>query len=176
MVPPATRPLHLSAHWIEIQQNHIDHEDEISSKKFTGQCWLQKVLNAIIISGRICTWPGNSATPDLHGIDASRPQEAKCKAKLKPGAVALYKTAKKLKYLDKRLFRSARPTQTEAPGTNQGGHADRLISKGRSIQPNPKDPTRDIREFFVRPASQTVLPRPPAVQISGKPIPRLRDG
>ena len=34
-----------SNHWVQIQQDHIDHEPEVSFKKFTGQSWLQKVLN-----------------------------------------------------------------------------------------------------------------------------------
>jgi len=34
-----------SHHWVQIQQDHIDHEREVSFKKFTGQRWLQKVLN-----------------------------------------------------------------------------------------------------------------------------------
>ena len=48
-----------SHHWVQLQQDHIDREDEVSSKKFTGQRWLLKRLS--IISGHICTWPGNSA-------------------------------------------------------------------------------------------------------------------
>ena len=34
-----------SHHWVQIQQDHIDHEPGVSFKKFTGQRWLQKVLN-----------------------------------------------------------------------------------------------------------------------------------
>ena len=34
----------VSHHWVQIQQDHIDHEDEVNSKKFTSQRWLQKVL------------------------------------------------------------------------------------------------------------------------------------
>ena len=41
--------------------------------------------------------------PDLHGINADD-QEAKRKAKLKPAIAALYKTADKRDYLDKRIF------------------------------------------------------------------------
>ena len=65
-----------SHHWVQIQQDHIDHEHEVSSKKSTGQRWLQKVLN------HLCThlylaWKLRNA--DLHGIDAAD-QEAKRKA------------------------------------------------------------------------------------------------
>ena len=34
-----------SHQWVQIQQDHTDHEPEVSFKKFTGQRWLQKVLN-----------------------------------------------------------------------------------------------------------------------------------
>jgi hypothetical protein len=42
-----SRPLRgrFSHHWVQTQQECINREEEVSSKKFTGQCWLQKVLN-----------------------------------------------------------------------------------------------------------------------------------
>ena len=81
-----------SRHWIQIQQDHIDHEDEVSSKKFTGQHWLQDILNNLWIHLYLA-W--KLYYTDIHGIDTTA-QEAKRKAKLKPKMVAIHKTADKL--------------------------------------------------------------------------------
>ena len=75
-----------SHHWVQIQQDHIDHEHKVSSKKFTSQRWLQKVLNHLW-THLYLTWKLRNT--DLHDIDAAD-QEVKRKAKLKPATVALY--------------------------------------------------------------------------------------
>ena len=73
-----------SHHWVQTQQHHIDHEDEASSKKFTGQRWLKQVLHHLWT--HLClAWKLRNA--DLHGID-SKDQEEKRKAKLRPAVVA----------------------------------------------------------------------------------------
>ena len=70
-------------HWVQIQQDYIVHEEQVSSKNFTGQHWLQKVRNHLWTHLSLA-WYFHSA--DLRGIDAAD-QEAKRKAKLKPAVV-----------------------------------------------------------------------------------------
>ena len=75
-----------SHHWVQIQQDHLDqHEEVVSSKKFTGQR-LQKVLNLLWTHLHLARKLRNA---DLHGIDAAD-QEAKRKTKLKSAIVAVY--------------------------------------------------------------------------------------
>ena len=59
---------HFSHHRVKIQQDNIDHEDEVSSKQFTGQCWLQKVLHHLW-THLYMAWKLKNA--NLHGIDAA---------------------------------------------------------------------------------------------------------
>ena len=176
-----------SHHWVQIQQHHIDHEDEISSKKFTGQRWLQKVLHHLW-SHLYLAWKLRNA--DLHGIDAAD-QEAKRKAKLKPAIVALYKTAEKLDYLDKRLFDLTLEVRLGLKSHEQAAWINVTTPTVRQAKAEAADKIqrtqRDIRAFFFRPATQTVAPRPPAEPAPAphppaeqahtrQPIPRLRDG
>ena len=90
-----------SHHWVQIEQNHIDHKHEVSTKNVTGKRWLQQVINRIW-THLYLAWRLRDA--DLHSIDAVD-QEAKCKAKLKPAIVALYETSASLDYLDRRFFK-----------------------------------------------------------------------
>jgi hypothetical protein len=82
-----------SHHWVQLQQDHIDREDEVSSrlKKVSHHLWTHLCL----------AWKLRNA--DLHGINAAD-QEEKRKAKLRPNVVALYADADKLLHLDKQLF------------------------------------------------------------------------
>ena len=57
---------HFSHHRVKIQQDNIDHEDEVSSKQFTGQCWLQKVLNCCIWKHLYLAW--TLCNDDVHHI------------------------------------------------------------------------------------------------------------
>ena len=93
MVPPAARLLQ-SPLGLDVQPDHIEHQDETSSKKFIGQRWLQKVLNHLWT--HLCM-AGKHHNTSRYGIDLAD-QEAKRKAKLKPTIVALYKTAKARRY------------------------------------------------------------------------------
>jgi hypothetical protein len=116
---------------------------------------------------------------DLHGIDAAD-KEAKRKAKLKPAIADLYKTADKLEYLDKRLFELTLDDRLGKKSHEQTAWINVVTPKVRQAKAEAADKLlktqRDIREFLIRPAVQPVLPRPPPVQINGRPIPRLRDG
>ena len=63
--------------WIQqIQQDHIDHKEEVSSKTFTGQHWLQKVpiplWAHLYMAWKVCN-------TNLHGIDVPG-QETKRKS------------------------------------------------------------------------------------------------
>jgi hypothetical protein len=88
-----------SHHWVSLQQDHIDHDEEYSSL-LTGERWLKKVLHHLW-SHLHLAWKLRHT--DFHGIDKAD-QEAKHKAKLRSAIVALYAAADKLDYLDKRLF------------------------------------------------------------------------
>jgi hypothetical protein len=49
---------------VQLQQDHIDREDEVSSNKFTGQRWLKQVLHHLWT--HLClAWKLRNA--DLHG-------------------------------------------------------------------------------------------------------------
>jgi hypothetical protein len=189
-----------SHHWVQIQQHHIDHDDEISSKKFTGQRWLQKVLNHIW-THLYMAWKLRNA--DLHGIDAAD-QEAKRQAKLKPAIVALYETAATLPYLDKRLFELPLIDRLDLKSHEQTAWINVTTPTVRQAKTEADDKLhttqRDIRKYLFRkaavpvgaprgplaeqaqpPAEQAQLPaeqaRPPAEQAHARhPIPRLRDG
>jgi hypothetical protein len=131
---------------------------------------------------------------DLHGIDAAD-QEAKRKAKLKPAIVALYKTADKLDYLDKRLFDLPLVDRLDQKSHEQTAWINVVTPTVRQAKAEAADKIhktqRDIREFLIRPAAQPAAPRPraeharpaaeqprpPAEQAHARqPIPRLRDG
>jgi hypothetical protein len=80
-----------------MQQDHIDHDNNICFRLLTGQRWLQKVLNHLWT--HLClAWKLQNA--DLHGVNTAD-QKAKREAKLKPAIVALHKTANKPDCLDK---------------------------------------------------------------------------
>ena len=78
----------------------MDRSDEVSSKRFAGQRWLQKVLNYLWRHPHVA-WKLRKA--NLHGVNDAN-QEAKRKAKLSPAIVALSKIAEKSDCLNKRLF------------------------------------------------------------------------
>jgi hypothetical protein len=99
MVPPSSSS-RCSHHWVQIQQDHIDHDGEISSTLLTGQRWLQKVLNHLWTHPCLA-WKLRNA--NLHCIDTAD-QEAKRKAELKLAIVALHKAADKPDCFDERLF------------------------------------------------------------------------
>ena len=165
-----------SHHWVQIQQDHIDHDHKVSSKKFTGKRWLQQVINHIW-THLYLAWKLRNA--DLHGIDAAD-QEAKRKAKLKPAIVALYESGKKLDYLDRRIFDLPLDKRLDLKSHEQTAWINLHTPTVRQALAEAADKLqktqRDIREFMIRPAVQPALPRPPAVQINGHPIPRLQDG
>ena len=165
-----------SHHWVQIQQDHIDHDHEVSSKKFTGKRWLQQVINHIW-THLYLAWKLRNA--DLHGIDAAD-QEAKRKAKLRPEIVALYESGKKLNYLDRRIFDLPLDKRLGLKSHEQTAwinlHTPTVRQALAEAADKLKKTQRDIREFLIRPAVPPALPRPPPVQINGRPIPRLRDG
>jgi hypothetical protein len=86
--------------WSQLQQAHIEQDDEICGEKITGPRWLEHVLFHLWTSLYLA-WKLRNA--DLHGIDKAD-RERKSKAKLRPQVVALYQKAASLNYLDKRLF------------------------------------------------------------------------
>jgi hypothetical protein len=160
-----------SHHWVQLQQDHIDHDDEVSSLKFTGQRWLQKVLHHVWT--HLCmAWTLRDA--DLHGIDAAN-QEAKRKAKLKPDTIALCAKADKLMNLDKRLFEMPLELRlTKTKSKEQSAWINVVSPTVRTAMAEADDHVKksqpDIRKCFLghSPVPAQIPPR--------SPIPRLRDG
>ncbi len=163
-----------SHHWVQIQQAHIDKDDEICSKTNSGSGWLKKVLHHIW-SHLYAAWLLRNA--DLHGIDKAD-QEAKRKAKLRPAIVALYQTSATLKYLDKRLFALPLDKRLDLNSSEQRAWISLVTPTVRQAKAEADDHLRqtqpDIRGFFLRPVP--AAPPPPAAQLERLPIPRLRDG
>ena len=163
-----------SHHWVQIQQAHIDKDDEICSKTNSGSGWLKKVLHHIW-SHLYAAWLLRNA--DLHGIDKAD-QEAKRKAKLRPAIVALYQTSATLTYLDKRLFALPLDKRLDLNSSEQRAWISLVTPTVRQAKAEADDHLRqtqpDIRGFFLRPVP--AAPPPPAAQLERLPIPRLRDG
>jgi hypothetical protein len=157
-----------SHHWVQLQQAHIDHEDEISSKKFTGDRWLQKVLHHLWTQ-LYRAWKQRNT--DLHGVDKAD-QELKRKAKLQPAIVALYMTAATLDYLDRRLFDLTLKQRLGQNSHEQAAWINVVTPTVRQAKAEADDhirkTQRDIREFFIRTIAVQIRVQPP--------IPRLRDG
>jgi hypothetical protein len=163
-----------SHHWVQIQQDPIDREDEVSSKKLTGQRWLKQVLHHLWT--HLClAWKLRNA--DLHGV-AAADQEEKRKAKLQPNVVALCADADKLLCLDKRLFEMPIELRLLTQSHDQSAWIHLVAPTVRTAQAEADKHLRttqpDIRSCFVRPVAQPAIPRPLAVQIhERRPIPRL---
>jgi hypothetical protein len=104
---------------------------------------------------------------------AKQAAPAKRKAKLRPAIVALYQTADKLDYLDKRLFELPLDKRLELKSHEQAAWVNVTTPTVRQAKAEAADKIqrtqRDIREFFIRPAAQTAAPRPPA-----EPVPASR--
>jgi hypothetical protein len=164
-----------SLHWIQLQQAHIDQEEEISSKKFTGARWLKKVIN-LIWNHLYRAWKLRNA--DLHGVD-SADKELKATAKLRPAIVALYDSAAHLDYMDKRMFELPLQDRLRARSTEQVAWINIVTPTVRQAKAEAahllQHTQRDIREFLIRPAQ--LVPRPHDVQIDEQQtIPRLQTG
>jgi len=154
-----------SHHWVQIQQDHIDHEPDVSSKKFTGQRWLKQVIN-LIWTHLYLAWKLRNA--DLHGIDAAD-QEEKRKAKLKPAIVALYESANKLDYLDRRLFEMPLLARLDLKSDQQTAWINQVTPTVRQAKAEAADKLRttqrDIRRYLILPTpAPTDAPRTPAEQ------------
>ena len=154
-----------SPHWVQIQQDHIDHEHEGSSKKFTDKRWLQKVINHIW-THLYLAWKLRNI--DLHGIDAVD-QEAKRKAKLKPAIVALYEAGKKLTYLDRCIFELPLLARLDHKSHEQTAWIDLHTPTFRQALAEAADKLQktqhNILSYFILPApAPTVVPCPPAKQ------------
>jgi hypothetical protein len=163
----------LSHHWVQIQQVHINSDDDISSKKFIGEQWLRKVLNHLWTQLYSC-WKQHNA--DLHGLDKAD-KERKRKAKLKPDITALYKTADDLDYLDKCLFSVPLKTRLRQRSSKETACIYVVSPTVRQAKAEEADhiqkTQRDIREFIIICPIQMV-PRSHAVQINKqRHIPRL---
>jgi hypothetical protein len=166
-----------SHHWVQLQQAHINSEDEISSKKFTGQRWLQKVINNIW-THLYTAWKQRNA--DLHGIDPAD-KEQKSKAKLRPAILALYASAAKLDYMDKRLFELPLDDRLDLRSSEQVAWINIVTPTVRQAKAEAahllRHTQRDIREFLLRPAQ--IVPAAHAVQIDERrtiPRPRTQTG
>ena len=73
-----------SHNWVQIQQDHADPEEEISSQKFPGQLWLEKVLTHLRTHHHMAL---KLCKADLHGTDMAS-HKVKHKTKLKQPAIA----------------------------------------------------------------------------------------
>jgi hypothetical protein len=154
-----------SHHWVQLQQDHIDSEDEVSSKKFTGQRWLKKVINHLW-THLYMAW--KLRNEDLHGVDAAD-KEAKRQAKLKPAIVALYQAADKLDYLDKRLFELTLDKRLDTKSHEQTAWINLVTPTVRQAKAEAADKLRttqrDIRRYFILPTpAPTDEQHPPAEQ------------
>ena len=150
-----------SHHWVQIQQNHIDHEDEVSSKKFTGQRWLKQVLNHLWTHLHLA-WKLRNA--NMHGI----------------AVVALCAAAAKLDCLDRQLFEMPLTARLLLKSHEQKAWLNvntPTVRQATAQAADKKQKTqRDIRAFLILPLAHPTAPHPPAAQINGQPIPMLRDG
>ena len=152
-------------HWVQIQQDHIDHEHDVSSKKFAGQRWLKEVINHIWT--HLClAWKLRNA--DLHGVD-SADQEAKSKAKLRPAIVVLCETGKKLNCLDRRICELPLLERLKLKSHVQAAWINQVTPTVRQAKAEADDKLqttqRDIRKYFTLPApAQPAVPRTPAEQ------------
>ena len=165
-----------SKQWIQLQQSHIDHDPEISSKTFSGHTWLKKVLH-LLWSHLYLAWKERNA--DLHGIDTAD-KEAKAKAKLRPAIVAMYELGATLDYLDKRLFDVTLTARLAKPSSDQRAwlslNAPTIRMAKAEADHHIQQTQHDIRHFFVRAAPPAQLvPRAHAVQIDERQrVPRLQ--
>jgi hypothetical protein len=159
-----------SHHWVQLQQDNIDRNDEVSSLKFTGHRWPQKVLHHIWTHPHMA-WTLRNA--DLHGIDAAD-QEEKCKAKLKPDVVALHAKADKLLHLDKQLFKLPLKLRLRTKSKEQLAWINVVSPTVQTTRAEADDHVKksqpDIRNYFL--GHGPVLAQIP----TRSPIPRLRDG
>jgi hypothetical protein len=152
----------VSHHWVQIQDFHIYHDDEICSAKFPGSIWLKKVLHHLW-SHLYTAWKLRNA--DLHGIDAA---DKEAKAKLRPAIVALYSTAASLPFLDRRLFDKDLTERLNQRSREQTAWVALVTPTIRIAKAEDahlrKQSQQDIREFFLLPTPQLV-PSLHAIQI-----------
>ena len=94
---------------------------------------------------------------------------------------ALYQTAAKLNYLDKRLFKLPLVLAWLNLKSHEQTAWINVVTQTvwQECKAEAADKVQktlwDIRQFFIILAVQPALPQPHAVQIDGWPIPRLRD-
>jgi hypothetical protein len=157
-----------SIHWSQLQQAHIEQDDEICGEKFTGPRWLEHVLFHLWTSLYLA-WKLRNA--DLHGIDTAD-RERKSKAKLRPQVVALYQKAASLNYLDKRLFALDLDDRLGLRSSEQAAWINVVSPTVRQAKAEAdahlRNTQHDIREYFTRHVQAQIVAPPP--------IPRLFDG
>jgi hypothetical protein len=138
-----------SHHWIQLQQAYINQDDTISSsKKFTDERWLHKILNHLWTQLYTAWKPRNA---DLHGINKAD-KEMKRKAKLKPDIITLYPTAASLDYLDRRLFDKPLAERLNQPAREQAAWINIVKPTVRLAKAEADNHTRqtqhDIQAFL----------------------------